>query len=125
MTVTPKEVRKMLLFFVIVRIRLCVCVSLHYFLPPCLQKKTSRLETENRLYMCTFVCMSVTYRHSIYVYIYIYAAHSNTNGISLCCRHSCPSKKKRTRKREKAHRSLFIDRRRSKLTREGKKISAR
>lgn len=54
---------------------LCHCTSMYMYVtslfssPLFTEKKTSRLETENRLYMCTFVCMSVTYRHSIYIYI--------------------------------------------------------
>ena len=50
---------------------ICMCVT-SLFPPPYLQKKTSRPETrENEeqtvcMYMCTYVCMSVTYRHSIY-----------------------------------------------------------
>jgi hypothetical protein len=47
---------------------ICMCVT-SLFPPPYLQKKTSRpetRETKNRLCVRMYVCVSVTYRHSIY-----------------------------------------------------------
>lgn len=92
-------------------------------------------ETKNRLY--------VRIRMDVCLWpidvVYIHVAHTNTNGIFLCYRHSRPKKKTTTtmkkrekeRARKKAHRSLFIVRRSLKLgwergrERQRRKISAR
>lgn len=62
--------------------------------------------------------------------VYMHVAHTNTNGISLCCRPSRPTKKKRTRKRRRESTSFFVYRQTPVETKKGdrerkKKISAR
>ncbi len=130
MTVTPKEVRKMLSFFVIMLICMCV-ISL--FPPPLFTEED--VETRNKRNEEQTVCVCVYICVRMYVclwpigIVYVHVAHTNTNGISLCCRHSRPTKKKRTRKRGRESTSFFVYRQTPVETkereRERKKISAR
>jgi hypothetical protein len=57
----------------------------------------------------------------------MYVAHTNTNGISLCYRHSRPTKKKKNKKERGEGTSFFVYRQTPVETKkgEGKKISAR
>lgn len=126
MTVTPKEVRKMLSFFVIMHIYVC-----HFIIssPPIYRRRRRDPKQEKRrtdyVCICTYVCMYVCLWPIGIVYMHV--AHTNTNGISLCCRHSRPTKKKRTRGREST--SFFVYRQTPVETKKGeserKKISAR
>jgi hypothetical protein len=56
--------------------------------------------------VCMYVCMYVCLWPIGIVYMHV--AHTNTNGISLCCRHSRPTKKKRTRKRERERKHIVL-----------------
>ena len=112
MTVTPKEVRAMLSFFVI--LRLCVChfvisslsllrlLYIFVFTGEDVETRNKRNEEQAAyvymyiyIYMCVCVCLWPIGR------VYVHVAHTNINGISLCSRLRIVQTRREQRARER------------------------